>query len=203
MRSIKIPGRRLFLGTAAAFTGVALLPIRAVALTESQSVNLVNKVIVDVLRIINSGKPMEALLRDFNGIFRDYGDVPTIARYCLGAPWRDASSSQQQAYIAAFEGYLSRKYGRQFQKFAGATMNIVRTRDAGTLGMLVETTIKLPNKAPYSVEWNVNDRSGSPKFINLIIEGISMLATERTEMGALLESFRGDMNKLIAHLKTA
>ncbi len=192
--------RRRFMGTAAVF---ALLPFKALALTVKQSEDLVKKVIADVQRIINSGKPLNAMLVDFQAIFRDYGDVPTIARYCLGAPWRTASAAQQRAYIAAFEGYISRKYGRQFKKFEGGKIKIVRTRDAGKLGMLVETTVTVPGTSPYSVEWNVNDRSGKPKFINLIVEGVSMLATERTEMGAMLESFQGNMDKFIAHLKTA
>jgi len=40
-------------------------------------------------------------------------------------------------------------------------------------------------------------------FFNIIIEGINMLASERTEVGALLDANGGDMTKLIAALKSA
>ncbi|MEE9453197.1 MAG: ABC transporter substrate-binding protein [Paracoccaceae bacterium] len=198
----KTNNRRGFLKTSAATVILTALPFRASALSEQQSVDLINKVIAEVQQIINSGKPEANMLADFEGIFKKYADVATIARYCLGAPWRNASSAQQRAYIPAFQRYISRKYGKQFRSFKGAEIMIIRSRDAGKLGILVESTIDTPSKAPFSVEWNVSDRSGRPKFINLIIEGISMLATERAEIGAMLESFGGNMDKLVAHLKS-
>lgn len=193
--------RRGFVVSTGAFAGAALLPGQASALSEKQAVDLINKVLADVFAIIDSGKPESQMLANFEGIFRDYADVPTIARYCLGAPWRTASSAQQAAYTKAFQRYVSRKYGRQFRKFAGAKVKIIRSRDAGSLGILVETSITLKGSEPYAVDWNVSDRSGKLKFINLIIEGISMLATERTEIGSILESYQGNMDKLIAHLE--
>lgn len=197
MRSIN---KREFLITSAAATGVAMLPISAAALTEQQSVALIQRVTADIQGIINSGKSEGQMMADFEGIFRNYGDVTTIARYCLGAPWRTATSGQQRSYIPAFQHYLSRKYGRQFRSFSGAQIQIVRARDAGNLGMLVETVVSTSSSAPFAMEWNVSDRSGQPKFINLIIEGISLLATERAEIGAMLESFRGNMDQLNARL---
>ncbi|MEM9779059.1 MAG: ABC transporter substrate-binding protein, partial [Pseudomonadota bacterium] len=46
------------------------------------------------------------------------------------------------------------------------------------------------------------DRSGSPKMFNLFIEGISMLSTERSEIGALLAQNRNSIDALIADLQT-
>ena len=40
-------------------------------------------------------------------------------------------------------------------------------------------------------------------MFDLIIEGISMLRLEREEIGNMLDRRGGDLNKLIAHLKTA
>lgn len=202
MHLTKTNNRRGFLKAGAGAVILAALPFRASALSEQQSVDLINKVIAEVQRIINSGKSEENMLADFEGIFKKYADVTTIARYCLGVPWRNASSAQQRVYIPAFQRYISRKYGRQFRSFKGAEIKIIRSRDAGKLGILVESTIDTPRKAPFAVEWNVSDRSGRPKFINLIIKGISMLATERAEIGAMLESFGGNMDKLVAHLKS-
>jgi len=183
--------------------GGGLLPRVAVAMTNQQAQDLIIKVVNDVLAIINSGKPESEMLKDFESIFINYADVPTIARYCLGAPWRTASSGERSAYSKAFQGYVARKYGRQFRKFEGATIAIKRVREAGNLGILVKTSVKLQGRDPFAVEWNVSDRSGKDKFINLIIEGISLLSTERTEIGSMLEAVQGDMNHLISNLNAA
>ncbi|HSF92485.1 MAG TPA: ABC transporter substrate-binding protein, partial [Paracoccaceae bacterium] len=155
-----------------------------------------------VLRVINSGKAEAAMLVDFEGIFRSYADVPRIAGVSLGAPWRTATSAQKAGYVEAFQGYLARKYGRQFRKFAGAKIDIVRSRDGGRKGVLVLSMIDLPGDTPFEVEWQVIEVSGTPKMFDLIIEGISMLASERSEIGAMLEKRGGDIDRLIADLKS-
>ena len=193
--------RRALLASGAGFCAVALIPTASLAITEKSAVDLINKVVADVLAIINSGKSEANMLRDFNSIFVDYGDVPLIAKTVLGAPGRTASSSQLSAYIKAFEGYISRKYGRQFRTFEGAKVNIVSTRDAGSSkGFLVKTMVDNSRQTPFEVEYWVVDRSGRPKFFDVRIEGISLISTERTEIGAMLESLGGDIDRLIAKL---
>ena len=67
----------------------------------------------------------------------------------------------------------------------------------------VISTAYLKGDAPFEVRWHVSDKSGKDLFFNIIIEGVNMLATERTEIGAMLDKRRGDVNALIADLKRA
>ena len=74
---------------------------------------------------------------------------------------------------------------------------MVRVRDAGNSGVLVQTVVVRPSQPDINVEWQVSERSGSAKVVNLIIEGVSMLANERAEVGAMLEAQRGSIDGLI------
>ncbi len=192
--------RRTLLGGTIAAIGMTLVPARLLALTESQSVSLIQRVTSDIQGIINSGQSESAMLTQFEGIFRNYADVPRIAGTCLGAAWRSASNAQKSSYVAAFQHYISYKYGRQFRSFAGAKIDVVRSRDSGDRGVLVETMVDTRNSAPFVVEWHVIDTNAGPKFFNLIIEGISLIASEREEIGAMLAASRGDINQLNARL---
>ncbi|MCE8470313.1 ABC transporter substrate-binding protein, partial [Rhodovulum sulfidophilum] len=49
----------------------------------------------------------------------------------------------------------------------------------------------------------VSDRSGKDKFFNIFIEGVNMLASERTEIGAMLDKRRGDIGALTRDLRSA
>jgi phospholipid transport system substrate-binding protein len=51
------------------------------------------------------------------------------------------------------------------------------------------------------VDFHVSDASGKALFFNIIIEGIDMLLSERTEFGAMLDQRRGDLDRLIADLR--
>ena len=56
--------------------------------------------------VLRHGAPTDD---DFQKIFVQYGDVPIMARYALGADARTASSAQLRQFTKAFEGYISRK----------------------------------------------------------------------------------------------
>ncbi len=192
--------RRAVLLALGAFGALAIVPFPALAASPAQAEAMITKVVAEVQSIINTGKGEAAMLRDFEAIFSSYADVPIIAKSALGAPWRGASADQQKRFVAAFRGYISRKYGKQFRAFIGGQITIVRSRDAGQKGILVETQAKLQGQAPFSVEWQVSDGSGRLKFVNLNIEGIWLLTTEREEIGSLLDRRGGDLDRLIADL---
>ena len=59
----------------------------------------------------------------------------------------------------------------------------------------------LQGDAPFDLRWHVSDKSGRQLFFNIIIEGINMLASERTEIGAILDKNGGDVDKLTAVLQ--
>ncbi|MEO1551054.1 MAG: ABC transporter substrate-binding protein [Pseudomonadota bacterium] len=164
--------------------------------------SLIKTVSAEVTRIANSGKAESAALRDFRTLFNTYADVPTIARSVLGPPWRQASTSQKTAFVEAFEDYLSAKYGRQFNEYRGARITVTKASDQGNKGVLVYSVVSPKGASPFEVAWQVSDRSGSTRAINIFIEGVSMLSTERSEIKAMLEAQRGSLSGLIDELQT-
>ena len=155
----------------------------------------------DINGIINSGKGEAGMLKDFERLFTRYADVPTIARSVLGTAARSASKAQLSAYTKAFQGYISRKYGRRFREFQGGQIDVAEARAVKSYYEVISTA-RLPGDAPFEVRWHVSDKSGKSLFFNIIIEGVNMLASERTEMGALLDQRGGDLDRLIADLKS-
>ncbi len=178
-----------------------VLPASAFAMTTGQAESLIQKVVNETLSIANSNLPQTAALNKFEDMFVQYGDVPVIARAVLGAPWRTASSAQQQAFIEAFQGYLARKYGSEFREYRGSKITITGSSDQGNKGIVVNSVVETPGSEPFSVDYQVSDRSGSPKMFNIFIEGVSMLSTERSEIRAILESNRNSVDALIEDLK--
>ena len=131
-------------------------------------------------------------------LFQKYVDVPIIARAILGKSWRDASSDQRKRFIYAFKTYVSNKYGKQFSEFKGTRLEIVKSRDTQTkAGVLVSTEVVVPGHTPLKVVWQVSDGSGSLKLIDMRVEGISMLSTERQEFRSKLKKFNGSIDDLI------
>ncbi|WP_240512256.1 phospholipid-binding protein MlaC [Pseudoruegeria sp. SK021] len=185
----------------AGLTTLTLLPSAAMALSDSQAEALVTSLVQDITTTINSGKSTTALYAEFEKIFEKYADVPTIARFSLGAAARSASAADLKAYTNAYAGYIARKYGRRFQEFVGGKIIVKGAKTQKSL-VVVAATADLRGQAPFAVNFQVSDRSGRAAFINVVIEGVDMLITERTEIGALLDSVGGSIPQLTAKLKT-
>ena len=184
-----------------ATAALSLAPMGAFAMSESKAESLVDKLVAEINKVIASGKSETAMFRDFEKIFVRYADVPTIARYSLGNDARRASKGQLRSYTSAFQGYVSRKYGRRFREFIGGRLEV---QGAKTVKSFVEvkTIAYLKGENPFEVTFLVSDRSGKDKFFNMFIEGVNMLLTERTEIGALLDRRKGNIDQLIKDLKT-
>ncbi|MEX0283889.1 MAG: phospholipid-binding protein MlaC [Paracoccaceae bacterium] len=193
------PNRRAFLTTVASAALIAVAPLPAFALTEGQAKSLVEALVNDINKIIASGKSENAMIRDFERLFVKYADVPIMARYTLGADARSASKAQMNSYAKAFQGYIARKYGRRFREFIGGRLEYKSSRKIKN-GFEVKNVAFLKGQSPFEVTFLVSDRSGRNKFYNMFVEGVNMLLTERTEIGALLDQRGGDLNRLIKDL---
>ena len=135
---------------------------------------------------------------ELKNLFQKYVDISIIARAVLGKSWRQANSDQRKRFISVFKTYVSNKYGRHFSEFKGTTLEITKSRDTLTkAGVLVSSIVLVPGNPSLKVVWQVSDGSGSLKLVDLRVEGISMLSTERQEFRSKLKKFEGSIDDLI------
>ncbi len=194
--------RRTFLGGIAASFAFIATPSTGFALTKSEAENLIGHLSDDIFKVINSGKPESAMYRDFDRVLGEYAAIDAISRTVLGPPWRTATPSQQKTYTKAFRGYISRKYGKRFREFIGSDIKVVSAKKVKS-GVLVKSVVKFQGSAPFVVEWQVFERNGKQQMFDLYIEGISMIKSEREEVGSMLDRSGGKIDKLIKRLNAA
>lgn len=189
--------RRTFL---AALSATALTPLAASALTENSASALINKLVADINKVIGSSKSESGMFRDFERIFARYSDTSYISAYAMGADGRRASGAQKKAFSNAFQGYIARKYGRRFREFIGGRLEVKGVKKVKSW-YEVSTTAFLRGEAPFDVTFHVSNRTGKDLFFNMYIEGINLLLTERTEIGALLDRNKGNIDSMISDLE--
>ncbi|MEP4039153.1 ABC transporter substrate-binding protein [Pseudophaeobacter sp.] len=191
--------RRSFLTGLSA--SAALVPAAPLwALNEAGASKLINSLVTDINKVIASGKAENAMFREFERIFKRYSDTSYIAAYALGVDARRASASQKRNFSKAFQAYISRKYGKRFREFIGGSLEVKSVKRVKKW-YEVTTLAHLQGQAPFIVTFLVSDRSGKDLFFNMYIEGVNLLLTERTEIGAILDGQRGDIDAMIAELK--
>ena len=171
----------------------------AFALDKATATQLVDRLVAEINRAINFGGSETKLITAFENIFAQYADVNIIARSALGPAARSASPSELSAFILAFRGYIARKYGKRFQEFIGSEIVVKGTKNRGKF-FEVEALVRLKGTTAFEVSFRVSDRSGENLFFDIIIEGISLLSSERVEIGALLDARNGNVARLTRDL---
>ncbi|WP_156121823.1 MlaC/ttg2D family ABC transporter substrate-binding protein [Halocynthiibacter namhaensis] len=202
VNSSSISRRGFTTGLLATTSVVALAPTGAMALTAQQASSLVAEVVAEITSIINSGQSESRMLNRFERVFKRYANTTVIAFRCLGADARRASNSQKRAFVQAFEGYIARKYGRRFREFIGGRIDVQNVRQVKSW-FEVNARTQLQGSAPFSVDFLVKEGGGRNLFFDMLIEGISLTRVEREEIGAMLDSRGGDLDRLISDLRSA
>jgi phospholipid transport system substrate-binding protein len=193
--------KRTFLARLLSVLGVSLILHNSVEGSDTNKIKaaeaLVREIYSEIFKIVKEDSSNSSQGKKLAILFNNYADVPIIARTVLGSPWRQLSEAQKIHFIGAFRNYLTKKYAAQFSEFLGAEMMVERSRDSGgRAGVLVETRLLMPGSPTIKVAWQVSDGSGTLKLVDVKIEGISMLTTERGEIRSKLEKQNGNVTAL-------
>lgn len=190
--------RRFFIAGLGSTLIVPAMP--SFAITQGGASKLVNSLVNDINGVIASGKSETTMYQEFERIFERYSDTSYISAYAMGADGRRATTAQKRAFSNAFHTYIARKYGKRFQEFIGGRLEVKKVQRVKTW-YEVSTIAYLRNESPFEVTFQVSDRAGKNLFFNMFIEGVNLLLTERTEIGALIDRNGGNIDAMISDLR--
>lgn len=134
-------------------------------------------------------------------------DMRTIGRFALGKTWRDLDGTQKSRYLILFRDYLLYSYSKRLLTYAGETFSVVQSkpvrRDA-----LVYTLIKQSTGHPLKSNWRIRHKGESYFVIDVIVEGISMAVTQRSEFRAVIrqrgiEGFFESLESIIGSMRNS
>lgn len=125
----------------------------------------------------------EARIRD---LLRKNFDLETIGRFVLSKHWRTASSDQQSDYLSLFSEFVLRTYARRIGGYGNERFKIMSAKPLGSRDAIVLTEISRQAGPPITAGWRVRDSDSSYKIIDVMVEGVSMAATQRSEFETIV-----------------
>ncbi len=153
---------------------------------------------VEVLN--NKTDPMIRQAR-FRELFHTDFDCPGLARFVLGRYWRSASEEEQQEFVKLFGDYVVFVYTARLSNFGGEALKVRGSRSDGD-GVIVSTdVIGLGAASPLRIDWRLVTDNGAYKISDLIVEGISMAVTQRSEFASVVQRNGGQLGGLIAMMR--
>jgi len=130
-------------------------------------------------------------------LLRDHFALDRIARLALGRHWRAASEAERARYLGLFEQFVLANYGRLIDFYDDQTLE-VRGASAARDALVVHS--RLVGGGSVAIDWRVIEADGGLAIIDVVVEGVSMLVTQRNEFASIIER-GGGLAALIAHLE--
>jgi phospholipid transport system substrate-binding protein len=134
-------------------------------------------------------------------LFKNSVDIPWVGRFVLGQFWRKATDDQKTRYLREYEKFLITHYTSRFADYSSGTFTMTGTQDDGENEYTVSMELKgdKKNDPPVLVDYRVRRDGGSFKIFDVIVEGVSLITTQRSEFGAVVNQH--DVEYLITQLK--
>lgn len=143
--------------------------------------------------------------RRFKDLLNDSFDMQTIGRFALGRYWRLANEQQREEYLKLFEKMVVDVYSSRFDEYKGQKLEIRGSRKLNEKDTLVSSVV-LPdensnNSQKVKVDWRVRYKDGQYQIIDVIVEGVSMSVTQRSDFSSVIQRGGGDIKALLKHLE--
>lgn len=163
----------------------------------------VDKIASQALAIVKTQDAQSVKQAKLEALFKTIVDIPFIGRFVLGRHWHVATPAQQKAYLQAYEPFLMKGYVGRIAKYTGQSYKLGSTKQETDGSVVVRMEILDPGNPSVLVDYRLRDEKTSFKVTDIVVEGVSLLNTQRAEFNAVvnnkgLDYLIGALNKKVA-----
>ena len=138
----------------------------------------------------------------FGKLFDENFDIPSISRFVLGKYWKSATTTQKKEFIVTFRNYIVKTYSSRFSEYTGEKLTLINSENQSNPKLfIVHTALNREDAPPIKVDWRVGLKKDRYVILDIIIEGISLAITQRSEFVSVIDQNDGNVDNLIKLLK--
>jgi phospholipid transport system substrate-binding protein len=191
--------RRLFLASVAALLSLPSFAQAGAAAADAQKFigNLAEASIGSL-----TGSSLSEAEREtrFRSLLESKFDMPGISKFVLARYWRVASDAERAGFQRLFEDLLVQAYAKKFTEYTGEHFQVAGSQANDDDSITVNSLINRPNGDVVRLDWRVAD-AGGLKISDLIIDGISLRTTYRSDVASVIQNEGGKVLELIDALR--
>ncbi len=136
----------------------------------------------------------------FRKLLNQYFDVSGVGKWVLGRYWRRASKEQRTEYLNLFEDLIVGTYAKRFKEYTAEKLSISNTTSRGN-SAIVHSMMERKDAKGLRIDWRVNFPDGNYKIIDIMVEGVSMAQTQRSEFSSVIRRNGGKVSGLLSALR--
>jgi phospholipid transport system substrate-binding protein len=152
--------------------------------------------------IANENMSKDQKAAKFKTLLESSFDMNTIARFALGRYWRTATNEQKKEYLRLFKDMVVSVYSGRFDEYEGQKFETRSSRNDGDKDALVSSFVVPDKGSEIQIDWRVRHKNGKYQIVDVVVEGVSMSVTQRSDFASVIQRGGGNVDVLLEHLRT-
>ena len=139
--------------------------------------------------------------KNFRELYTRAFDNNYISQFVLGRYWKKINKSTQEEFVKSFNDYLIMIYAPKFKGWSGKfkTINSQVENNMYVVAMQLVTDSNSPTTL--NLDWRMIIRNKKFKILDVNIDGVSMLVTQRAEFSSVIKNHPLGVKGLIKRMK--
>ena len=153
--------------------------------------------------ILTKNISKEDKMNELKLIAKDTVDIKGIGLYTLGSFRKNLSESQKNEYSSLFENYFLKTFSSRLSEYTNPKIEVTDKKVLNKNYTIVNSVLVGTSERPeVKIDWRIYTKNpDNPLIRDLIIEGLSLVRTQKEEFSSILNSNNGDINSLFKVLE--
>ena len=153
--------------------------------------------------ILTKSISKEDKMNELKLIAKDTVDIKGIGLYTLGSFRKNLSDSQKNEYSNLFENYFLKTFSSRLSEYTNPKIEVTDKKVLNKNYTIVNSILVGTSERPeVKIDWRIYTKNpDNPLIRDLIIEGLSLVRTQKEEFSSILNSNNGDINSLFKVLE--
>ena len=145
----------------------------------------------------------EDKINELKLIAKDTVDIRCIGFYTLGSFRKNLSENQKNEYLDLFEDYFLKSFSSRLSEYTNPKIEVQNKKVLSKNYTIVNSLLVGTSERPeVKIDWRIYTKNpDNPLIRDLIIEGLSLVRTQKEEFASILNSNDGEINSLFKVLK--
>ena len=153
--------------------------------------------------ILTKSISREDKMNELKLIAKDTVDIRGIGLYTLGSFRKNLSENEKNEYLDLFESYFLKTFSSRLSEYTNPEIEVKDKKVLNKNYTIVNSLLVGTSERPeVKIDWRIYTKNAdNPLIRDLIIEGLSLVRTQKEEFASILNSNNGDINSLFKVLK--
>jgi phospholipid transport system substrate-binding protein len=187
-------------------TYVSFIVINLTIISNSYSIEpdvFVQSTVNRASQILSDDLSKDQKIKELKSIAAETVDIRGIGMYTLGSYRKVLSEDQRKEYDALFEQYFLKTFSSRLAEYSNPEIEVKSKEILNKNYTMVSSFLVATEQRPeIKIDWRIYTKNpDNLKIRDLIIEGLSLVRTQKEEFSSIIQSNDGDIDALIDSLK--